>query len=382
MDNTADVTLAGEGTDSFFGVSVSGAGDLNSDGYDDVIVGANNYSSGIGRAYVYFGGSSMDNTADVTLTGEGTGSFFGVSVSGAGDLNGDGYDDVIVGAHYYSSKTGRAYVYFGGSSMNNTADVTLTGEGTDNQFGYSVSGAGDLNGDGYDDVIVGAPYYSSGTGRAYVYFGGSSMNNTADVIMTGGTYDCFGNSVSGTGDLNGDGYDDVIVGAYDYSSGTGRAHVYFGGSSMNNTADVTLTGEEAINHFGCSVSGAGDLNGDGYDDVIVGAYNYSSETGRAYVYFGGSSMDKTADVIMTGEGISNAFGCSVSGAGDANSDGYDDVIVGAYVYSESTGRSYVYFGGSSMNNTADVTMTGAGIGNYFGISVSEAGMPTVTVMTT
>ncbi|MBK8550261.1 MAG: FG-GAP repeat protein [Ignavibacteria bacterium] len=136
-----------------------------------MILGANGYSSYTGRAYIYFGGSAMNNSADVIMTGETGNSHFGNSVSSAGDVNGDGYSDVIVGATGYSSNTGRAYIYFGGASMNNTADVTMTGDATSIDFGRSVSTAGDVNGDGYPDVIAGASGYSSNTGRAYIYLG-------------------------------------------------------------------------------------------------------------------------------------------------------------------------------------------------------------------
>ncbi|MBK6876053.1 MAG: FG-GAP repeat protein [Ignavibacteria bacterium] len=252
-----------------------------------MIVGASDYSSYTGRAYIYFGGVAMDNTADVTMTGEQIGDSFGISVSSAGDVNGDGYSDVIVGdGRYFTS--GRAYIYFGGVSMNNIADVTMTGEALGDFFGISVSSAGDVNGDGYSDVIVGASRYFP-SGRAYIYFGGVAMNNTADVIMTGEALgDDFGNSVSSAGDVNGDGYSDVIVGDGRYFT-SGRAYIYFGGVSMNNIADVTMTGETTNNYFGSSVSSAGDVNGDGYSDVIVGASAalITSDTGRAYIYFGG-----------------------------------------------------------------------------------------------
>ena len=161
MDNTEDVTMTGEAISNFFGVSVSSAGDVNGDGFSDVIVGAYRYSSDTGRAYIYFGGTSMDNIADVTMTGVAEFTNFGISVSSAGDVNGDSYSDVIVGAVGYSSSTGRAYIFLGGASMNNTADVTMTGETTFNEFGESVSSAGDVNSDGYSDVIVGAAGYSS-----------------------------------------------------------------------------------------------------------------------------------------------------------------------------------------------------------------------------
>ena len=338
MDNIADVILDGEGINNYFGISVSSAGDVNGDGYDDVIVGAD-YYSGIGRAYLYYGGNSMDNIADVILDGDSP-SNFGRSVSGAGDVNGDGYDDVIVGAYRYNSNSGRAYIFYGGSSMDNIADVTLYG--TCN-LGISVSGAGDVNNDGYDDVIVGAYSCDFNTGRAFIYYGGNSMDNTADLSMEGepGGNNFFGYSVSSAGDVNNDGYGDVVVGAYGYNSNTGRAYVYYGGSSMDNVADVTITGEGNGNYFGYFVSNAIDANNDGYGDVVVGAYGYNSNTGRAYVYYGESSMDNVADVTITGEGTGNHFGRSVSGAGDVNNDGYDDVIVGAYEY-PNNGKVYIY----------------------------------------
>ncbi len=432
MSTIVNVILTGGATNNYFGRSVSTAGDVNGDGYSDVIVGAYGYTTSTGRAYIYFGGASMNNLADVTMTGETTFSLFGISVSAAGDVNSDGFSDVFVGANGYSSNTGRAYIFLGGASMNNTADLTMTGEATNIKFGYSVSDAGDVNGDGYSDVIGGAYDYSSSTGRAYIYFGGASMNNVADVTLTGeATFNSFGNSVSGAGDVNGDGYSDVIVGAYGYSSSTGRAYVFFGGASMNNTADITLTGEASGIQFGFSVSNAGDVNGDGYSDIITGANVFSTFTGKVYIFFGGLSMDNIPDasitgeasgnqfgysvsdagdvngdgfsdviagawgygtntgraylydyfmkgiiipeITMTGEATNNNFGTSVSTAGDVNGDGYSDVIVGAYDYSSSTGRAYIYFGGASMNNTADVTLTGEAAGIQFGYSVSDAG---------
>ncbi|MEO6695147.1 MAG: FG-GAP-like repeat-containing protein [Ignavibacteria bacterium] len=364
-----DITMTGEGLNNYFGYSVSGGCDVNGDGYEDVIIGAYYYNS----VYIYLGGLYMDNVADVTLTGEGSSSF-GLSVSSAGDVNADGYADVIVGARGYSTRTGRAYIYFGGSSMDNTSDVIMTGEGTNNYFGVSVSTAGDVNGDGYADVIVGADFVVAITSKAYIYFGGSSMDNIADVIMNGEeTYNEFGYSVSGAGDVNGDGYADVIVGAGQYSSNTGRAYIYFGGSSMNNVSDVIMNGEAANYYFGQSVSGAGDVNGDGYADVIVGANRYSGFPGRAYIYFGGSSMNNIADVIMTREVTGDYFGISVSGAGDVNGDGFADVIIGAVGVYPLNGKAYVYFGEAAMNNTADVIMTGEATNNDFGVSVSTAG---------
>jgi hypothetical protein len=361
---------------SAFGDRISNAGDVNNDGYDDVIVGAFAYSSDPnfstfkGRAYIYYGGSTMDDVADLTITGEGDFIFFAQSLSGIGDVNGDGYDDVIVSANGYNNSTGRAYIYYGGSGMDNIPDVIMNGEAANNAFGFSVSNAGDVNNDGYNDVIVGAPGYNSSTGRAYIYYGGSGMDNIADIMMTGGTTnDGLGVSVSAEVDVNNDLYDDVIAGAFGYNSFTGQAYIYYGGSSMDNIADVIMTGEGTNNYFGYSVSGVNDVNNDGYHDVVVGATEYDSSSGRAYLYFGGSSMDNVADVIMTGEGANNYFSWSISGVGDVNNDGYNDLVVGANGYNNSTGCTYIYFGGSSMDNIADATITGLGINYAFGRSV-------------
>ncbi|MCP4710839.1 MAG: hypothetical protein GY869_19635, partial [Planctomycetes bacterium] len=180
------------------------------------------------------------------------------------------------------------------------SEPNITG---DSNFGYCVAKAGDVNNDGFDDVIIGAYRYNRDTGRSYIYYGDVSMDNTADVTLDGeGIYNFFGYSVSGAGDVNNDGYDDVIVGAYGYNNLIGRSYIYYGGAAMDNTADVTLDGEGPGNHFGISVSGAGDVNNDGYDDVIVGAWRYNSDTGRSYIYYGGAAMDNTADVTLDGEG--------------------------------------------------------------------------------
>jgi len=386
------VSFTGANAYDILGVSVSSAGDVNKDGYDDVIVGAHLNDAGgtnAGQAYIYFSGPNMDTTADVVLTGEAAGDEFGYSVSGAGDVNKDGYHDVIVGSHDNDAggtDAGRAYIYYGGPNMDSTADVVLTGAATGDFFGYSVSGAGDVNKDGYDDVIVGAYGNDAGgttAGRAYIYYSGPSMDSVADVILTGAAAgDYFGWSVSGAGDVNKDSYDDVIVGApLNDGGGTkkGRAYVYYGGASMDSTADVVLTGEGSDDSFGYSVSGAGDVNDDGSDDVVIGAGrndDNGANAGKAYVYCGGALMDSSSDASFKGVAAGDLLGWSVSGAGDVNKDGFDDIILGAHLNSAGgtwAGQAYICYGGKNLDNTTDATFTGAAADDRLGNSVSSAG---------
>ncbi len=375
-------SFLGETDGDYFGHNVSNAGDVNNDGIDDIIVGAPFYGSYKGRAYIYYGGSPMNSGADVILIGENDWDYFGWSVSAAGDVNNDGIADIIVGANGYNSSTGRAYIYYGGDgAIDNTVDVTMNGETSSDNFGNSVSFAGDVNNDGYDDVIIGAnKAVSDFNGRAYIYYGGDgAIDNTVDVTLTNissGEY--FGGTVSNAGDVNGDGYDDVIVGAerYNTTSWYGRAYIFLGGNgSMNTVVDLTITGTSQ-SHLGYPVSAAGDVNNDGFDDVIVGANGYNSNVGRAYIYYGGNSLNSVADVTFNGEVAGDHFGVAVSNAGDINGDAYDDVIVGASEYNSEAGRVYIYYGGNgSMNSVADLTIDGENGGDYFGYSVSYAADP-------
>jgi len=360
-------TFTGEAADDFLGTSVSGAGDVNDDGYDDVVVGASGNDAGGssgGRAYVY---SGQTGGLLWTFTG-GTLYSLGASVSGAGDVNDDGYADLIVGAYGAASSDGRAYVYSG-----QTGGVlwTFQGETENENLGWSVSGAGDVDGDGYDDLIAGAwqsDAEGDGAGRAYVYSGqtGAKLHTfTGEAIQ-----DFLGNSVSGAGDVNGDGRHDLIVGAYRNDAGgtdAGRAYVFSGRTDV-----LCFAGEAGGDWFGWSVSGAGDVNNDGYDDVTIGAPRWLAGLGpgRACVHSGdGGSLLWT----YTGEAQGDALGYSVSGAGDVNNDGYDDFIAGAPSNDwagSAAGRAYVY---SGQTGSVLWTFTGEGEYDYFGVSVSGAG---------
>ena len=376
--STATTTLTGSATGGRFGYAVSGAGDVNNDGYGDVVVGAPWASSAAGAVYVYHGTSTgLRSTATRTISGGTAGNYLGYSVDGAGDVNNDGYDDIVVGAPGVGSLRGAAYVYHGGSSgVSASATTSLSGAATGDQLGFAVAGAGDVNNDGYDDVIVGANAASSNAGAAYVYHGASSgVSSSASRSLSGSSGAYFGQAVAGAGDLDADGYADVIIGAPGVSSSRGAAYVYEGSSSGVGSTGTTLSGPSASAYYGASVDAAGDVNGDGYGDIIVGATGVTSGVGAAYVYHGRSStVSTTATSSLSGRAATGYFGISVAGLGDVDGDGYDDVLVGAYGASTGTGAAYEFPGSSSgVSTSPDTSLTGSATYAYFGVWVAAAG---------
>ncbi len=206
----------------------------------------------------------------------------------AGDVNGDGYSDVVVGADGYSSLRGKVYLYLGGASgLSVSTAWTALGAATSNHFGACVSTAGDTNGDGYSDLLVGAWGYSSNRGRVYFYLGGPSGVPVFYSSPQGGSPgDYFGYSVASAGDVNGDGYSDVIAGAYANFSNLGMLYMYFGSPTGIGYWNWTYMGARTAAKLGSSVAGAGDVNGDGYGDVVVGGPGYNTNTGEAYQFYG------------------------------------------------------------------------------------------------
>jgi hypothetical protein len=345
-----------------FGTSVSRAGYTDNDWFADVIVGAPSESANggpwrAGRAYI-FGGETGAVLHELESPNPEYAGHFGYSVSGAGDANNDGYDDVIVGAYLEDPgaspmDAGRAYL-FSGLTGDTLRTLAAPAEQVWAWFGKSVAGVGDVNNDGFDDVVVGAPLTDSPSqadiGAAYVFSGrnGNFLHLLSAPMPA--DFDRFGWSVSGVGDVNNDGIPDVAVGAVWKRSGSspdsaGKAYV-FSGAGGPPIHTLVSPNEQAGGAFGFSVSGAGDVDNDGCPDVVVGASGESPGAspwwaGRAYV-FSGATGTALATLVSPNEQVGGVFGTSVSGAGNLDNTGNDDVIVGAY--REYPGASPLYAG--------------------------------------
>ncbi|PWR25783.1 hypothetical protein DKG74_02165 [Zavarzinia aquatilis] len=451
-----------------FGYSSASAGDVNGDGYTDVIVGApggDDAGGDAGEAYVLFGGAGgfgtdvggrqVINTTTLTaaqgfiIQADSAGDGAGWSVSAA-DVNRDGFSDLIVGARGGDdggSNAGEVYVVFGGAGGFGTdvggrqvIDLTnlsaaqgfiIQGDSAGDLLGRSASSAGDVNGDGFQDILVGAPYGSDGgsqAGEAYVIFGGAGgfgtdvggrqvidlTNFTAAqgfIIQGDSGGDRASWSISSAGDINGDGFADVAVGArYGDDGGTnaGEVYVVFGGAGgfgtdVGGRQVIDLTGLSAAQGFviqgdtgsdlaGSSVAAAGDVNGDGFADIILGAINGGdggSQAGEAYVLFGGSdgfgidvggrrvidltSLSADLGFIIQGDTTGDSLGTDV-GAGDVNGDGFSDVIVGAKNGDDgggTVGETYVIYGGPAGFSLAQVAGATDGDDTLTGTAAAE-----------
>ena len=315
----------------------------------------------------------------------------GTSVAVPGDVNNDGFDDIIVGAPGYDDPSnplpdeGAAFLFLGSASGVETTAV-WSAFGIEKGFGAAVASAGDVNGDGFGDVIVGEPAALSvvgganlGLGQIYVFFGSATgLSLVPDWTSTGGVDNALGSAVASAGDVNGDGFDEVIASG----SVLGVVYVYYGSASGPSlTADWTVAEPNLISHFGESLGSAGDVNGDGFDDVIIGEPGYEEVSlgapGRVQVYLGSAGgLALTPDWELTGEGDCPdfnpcSFGASVGTAGDLNNDLYDDVIIG----DDSTEVAYVYLGsaGGLAITPAWTALPPGPSGTAFGASVSAAG---------
>lgn len=375
---TWDLILTGEtGGKQGFGDWLWCGGDVNGDGYDDLLVCAVEWNDRTGRAYLYYGGASMDDVADRIFTGENKGDGFGSWGGGyLADMNNDGFDDVLIGARYHNGR-GRAYIFYGGPDMDEKADIIIDPppDATESSYGRGVC-AGDLNGDGNMDLVVCAPKYDGSVinqGRVYLYYGPIASGATADKVFApeAGESDPFGVYPSARGDVDGDGCDDLLIGSryYPGHTGDGRAWLFYGdpGTTMDETCDVIFETDEKKDEFGSAID-LFDIDDDGHADVLIGARWHGDNKGRVYLYWGNDrkSFDGTVGLTFDGYEAGEQFGGGSVMGGYINDDRFGDIIVAAWAYNRGQGRAYLYYGGTktSMDTVFDRIFNPENIKNW------------------
>ncbi|NJK81620.1 MAG: hypothetical protein HC914_17760, partial [Chloroflexaceae bacterium] len=358
ISSTPDTTLSGAGN---FGRAVSIAGDINNDGFADVIIG----TPGQNTAALFRGAATGISTTPLELSQPGG---FGASVATAGDVDGDGFDDVLVGA----PNTDLVYLFSGASLAADQTDPTVTLSGSGN-FGTALDTAGDVNGDGFADIVVGAP----GDNASYVYLGATAgLSTTASFTVTLGG-GAFGTSVGTAGDMNGDGFSEIVVGAP-----ISDTIFIYPGSSLGLSSTLVLTATQP-GAFGQAVGTAGDVNGDGLSDILIGAPDFAAaaeDIGGAFLYLGTLDIlarDPEETFVISGTG--SAFGSVVNTAGDLNGDGFADLVIGAPTFANvgaNRGLARLYYGSaaevSERPDWSDVRL-GQSLARFYGRMVATAG---------
>lgn len=427
---------------SWFGYGLSSAGSVNRDQFSDVIIAAYNWSGTFnnqGRVFLFLGSATGLDAAPVwEFSPNQNDAFAGRSVSTAGNVNGDPFSDVIIGCEFCGPNLeGQAFVFHGnGMSLagapvadESDADWEATGPSANSRFGYSVGLAGDIDNDGHSDILVGAPQYANGElseGAAYLWLGsGSGLTpGTSGITGAGSNYTwraesnepnaLFGCSVYSAGDMNDDGRSDIIVGAWSWKSSLftqfeGAVFFWSGdnlsGNVASSTANWSARGGQQYNYFGEQATCAGDLNGDGFSDIVVGARGWDPTAsgsnglfdGAAYVWYGnatdfptGTTVNPmvnaaTADWIVTSSQSNALFGVDVNCAGDVNGDGYSDIIIGAPYMDRAglgnQGEVYVFLGSANgltpatgaTENDADWSFSSNQLNAEMGWAVASAG---------
>jgi hypothetical protein len=402
-----DTTLVGEAAADNFGNSVSPAGDLDGNGTDELIVGAYHESTNAtqsGAVYLFDGvasGTVDASTADAVFYGDDEKHRAGGNVLASTDVDGDGQEDLLITALRASgggNTRGSVYVMLGGAAFSGAydletdADYIIDGEGNYDRLGSALLAVGDLDGDSTTDVAMSALYEDFGAGdggAVYILDGITSSDDVASAAVasvhgevSGGT---LGGAVGGGTDVDGDTYDDLIIGYDEDSSSAGSVGVFYGPLStglLYSDADVSLTGENSSDLAGNAVAGIRDLDGDGYDELLVGAPGEDtggSAAGKVYLMAGpvtsGSLSGATAS--WTGESAGDSFGTQIQ-TGDFDGDGTDDLLIAAPNYgSTDEGAAYVIYGGtlsgSLSASDADLRLVGAAASDGAGSSIAVVG---------
>ena len=387
------------------GYDVWAKGDVNKDGYSDILISEACWNQFTGRVFFFYGGEDIDlSSPDMVFEGENVGDCFGHGYRPGvfGDINHDGFDDIVIGAHGYNNWAGRVYIFYGGPNIDHIWDIVIDGEdGASGRFGWGKDVV-DIDKDGFNDLVIGAQGYDQRRGRVYIFWGGEKMDTRADLILEGeefpepnpfgtwpkpadnsptrGTY--FGRSLDAGGDINGDGYNDILVGAR-YAGGAkdnGSAYLFFGNTKkeMDSICDYTFRGKEARGQMGSSVELC-DIDNDGFGDVIIGARFGRNGRGAVYIWWGSNDFDgdKPADLVLQGKVVKrNNMGGDTIICEDFNNDGYGDILVSAYNYpgySIVHGGAYLFYGNRQgvMDAVCDhIIYPPKEDTKYFGFSVS------------
>lgn len=405
---------ASNDTNGIPGNALASVGDINGDGYDDILIGATAGSVN-GTAYLIYGRAdgigSINLSKAVKFVGEGSGDLFGATVAGAGDVNGDGYDDFLIGAYRAHNDQGKVYLFYGQAQpytareadQANVVFSFTTQYNYNDQLGAAISGAGDVNGDGYDDVIMGAPQHGNYHGSAFLVYGRASFSQQSLIeeyhesdqtisYLTGvlrfdgvNDNDHAGHAVAGGKDIDGDGKSDLIVGAPSDEGGTaGISYVILSKDILPSTpvqqtlvaaAHFQLNGENSGDNAGYSVALLDDMDGDNTAEIAIGApfYINNGSAGAVYVLYGsrfnGGSATialNTADTRYLGEGDFDRAGWIVQPAGDVNHDSYSDLLIGAPYYgTNDRGAVYLVYGSATPAN-GTITLSGSGMTRWLG----------------
>jgi hypothetical protein len=391
--NNLEVIWVKTGPDSViaFGRCIA-SGDVNSDGFSDVmivgdsIVGQDSYviSDYRGKCWIYFGGTNFDTISDVQLLNTQEYTFFSLHST---DINSDGNSDVMIGAcNNLPSEQVLVFTQLSqGQIIDSTPDYILRGPYRGSGFGAAIS-SGDVNGDGYSDLIIGAPGIlippvGELAGRVYIYFGGPNFDTIPDVILNGGHNNMaenFGQDIGISADCNSDGYEDAIIGALAYGAWQGRMYIYYGGNPMNTTADVTLTGEGPSQHLTWGAISSLS-NSVGFDYAMAGTSMWPrgwayDNPGKIYILFGGNPMDSIPDVCMVGRMAASGLSMSLSRSGYITSSLFDGVISGAAQEpGNCIGCAYIWQGEPNLDTIPDAWLRGLQYDDGIGWAVASAG---------